>query len=326
MALKKTNHPRPKRVGKNSTLGEKTAARTHSVLANIFGGRAILKILGVIAVVLVIAGGVVWYRTIYTNPERVFWKMVDNNLSTYSVTKENAQQGTSASSKEVTQITFSPTPMVRDVKDVTTQNPDTTSRIKIESIGTPTNTYQHYALIDQSSKNSKTKHDYSKVYSLWLKNSGNPQSENDLFNGVLFSAALFGNQPVNQRNDIVNDLKKAYHIDFSKVQKQSHNGRITYTYDVKVGLKDYAKAVNFYTQALGLPSSSQIKTDNYKPTDEISVKFSVDVPSTQLRTVQYVANGSIENYTTYGVLTNFKPPLHTVSYDTLQKTVQDAAK
>jgi hypothetical protein len=326
MALKKTNHPRPKRVGKNSTLGERTAARTHGILASIFGGRTILKIVGIVIIILAIAGGVVWYKTIYTDPEHVFWAMVENNLSTYSVTKENAQQGAAASSKEITQITFSPSPMVRDVKDVSTQNSDTSSRIKIESIGTPTDTYQHYALIDQTSKTSKSKRDYSKVYSLWLKNSGGQQSSNQLFNGVLFSATLFGNQPANQRKDIVNNLRKAYHVDFSKVGKESHGGRRTYTYDVKIGLKDYATAVNFYTQALGLPNSSQIKTDSYKSTDEIAVKFSTDVLSKQLRTVEYTANNSIESYTTYGVLTNFKPPLHTVSYDTLQKAVQEAAK
>jgi hypothetical protein len=289
MALKKTNHPRPKRVGNNSTFGEKTAARTHSALASTFGGRTVLKIVGVVVVVLAIVGGVVWYKAIYTNPEHVFWKMVENNLSTYSVTKENAQQGTAASSQEITQLSFSPSPMVRDIKEVTTQNPDINSRIKIESIGTPTNTYQHYVLIDQSDKSGKVLHDYSKVYSLWLKNSGNQQSENQLFNGMLFSAALFGNQTHSQRVETIKKLKDAYLVNFNKVEKESNNGRKSYTYDVKVKLKNYAVALNFYAQSAGLPSSSQVKPGNYKSTDEISVKF-------------------------------------TVGYDTLQKAVQEAAK
>jgi hypothetical protein len=153
MALRKTNHPRPKRVGKNSTLGERTATRVHGILASIFGGRTVLKLAGTLLAA----------------------------LSTASISKEVSQAGNAAASKEQTQLSFTPSPVVRDIKDVTSQNSENTSRIKIESIGTPTDTYQHYVLIDQSSKTGKKKPDYSKVYSLWLKNSGNQQADAQLF-------------------------------------------------------------------------------------------------------------------------------------------------
>jgi hypothetical protein len=326
MALAKTRHPRPKRVGKNSTLGERTAANAYALLAQIFGGRTVLKIVGTLVGIVLLAGVILWYKQIYTNPQNVFWGMVGNNLSTPSITKEISQNSANASSSENTQLAFTPSPIVRDIKDISTQNSANNSRIKIESIGTPTDTYQHYVLIDQTSKTGKAKPDYSKVYSLWLKNSGGHQPDAQLFNNIIYSALLFGNLPPVQRDQTENYVRKAYNVDFSNVKKESIAGRKTYTYNVKLGLRNYAQAANFYASILGLPNAGRINAQNYKPTDEVSLRFSVDVLSRQLRGVQYISSGSVEKYTTYGVVPNFKPPTHTVSYDTLQKTVQDASK
>jgi hypothetical protein len=326
MALAKTRHPRPKRAGKNSTLGERTAASTHAVLAGIFGGRTVIKLVGIFAAIVLVAGGVFWYRQLYSNPERVFWGMVGNNLSTPSITKEISQKGVSASNTEQTQLAFSPSPVVRDLKDVSTQNANLTSRIKIESIGTPTDTYQHYVLIRQTNASGQSQHDYSKVYSLWLKNSGKPARENQLFNNVIYSALLFGNMPATQRSSMIEYIKSAYRVDFNSVSKDSVDGRKIYTYNVKLNLRNYAKAINYYAKTLGLPEAAQVKESNYKTTDEVALKFSVDVLSRQARTVQYAANGSTEKYITYGIVPGFKLPEETVSYDTLQNAVQAAAK
>jgi hypothetical protein len=326
MALAKTRHPRPKRVGKNSTFGEKTAVRMHGVFAQIFGGRTVLKLIGTMVGIVLIVGGIFWYKQVYSSPENVFWGMINNNLSTYSITKEISQSGTSATNKEDTQLGFSPSPVVRDIKDISTQNSANSSRIKIESIGTPTDTYQHYVLIDQSSKSGKKKPDYSRIYSMWLKNSGSNQRDTQLFDNIVYSALLFGNLPPTQRNDTVNYIRNAYHVDFAHVAKNTSGGRRTYTYNVKLGLRSFAQAANFYSKTLGLPKTGQIKAENYKPTEEVALKIKVDVLSRQAKNVQYLSNGSVETYTTYGIVPTFKPPAHTVSYQTLQQAVQTAAK
>jgi hypothetical protein len=324
MALAKTRHPRPKRVGKNSTLGEKTAVRTHSVLAGIFGGRTVLKLVGLIAAAVIIAGGVLWYKLVYTNPEHVFWGMVSNNLATPSVTKEIIQSGSSTTNHEDTQLALTPSPQVRDIKEIASSTGS--SKIKIESIGTPTDTYQHYLLIEQPQKNSKAKADYSKVYPLWIKNSGNNQPEAQLFNGVVYDAVLYANMQPEQRAKLVDYLRDAYHVDYSNVRKESNNGRKNYTYNVKINLRNFAVAANYYSKTLGLPNGGKIKPNNYKASDEVAINLSVDILSKQLRQLEYVSSRSTEKIVTYGVVANFTPPEHTVKYDALQKAVQAAAK
>jgi hypothetical protein len=325
MALAKTRHPRPKRVGKNSTLGEKTAVKTHSLLANIFGGRTVLKLIGIVVAIILIAGVIVWYKVVYANPDRVFWGMINNNLSTASVTKEIKQAGGSTTNNEDTQLTLSPTPQVRDIKEISSSSNGTTSKIKIESIGTATDTYQHYVLIDQPAKNGKPKPDYSDVYKLWIKNSGNQQHETQLFNGVVYDAVLFANMPAPERSKLIEYLQNAYHVDFANVIKDTNGGRKTYSYNVKVNLRNYAKAVNYYSKVLGLPNGGKLEPNNYKANDEIAISLKVDTLSRQLKQLQFLSSQSTESYVTYGIHADFQPPAHTVNYETLQKTVQKAA-
>jgi hypothetical protein len=268
---------------------------------------------------------ITWFYRVYSNPKNVFWGMVENNLSTPSITKEITQKSTNATSKEITRIILSPNHAAHDVKQIDTAAQGSGSTIRIESIGTPTDTYQRYVLIDQPTKPGKKKPDFSKVYAMWLKNGGNAQTGNSqLFNNAVFSGFLFGNLPANQRSVALNYMRKAYKVDFDSIDKKSNNSRKTYTYNVSLAMQDYAKAARFYADALKLPNAKQISANNYHPTDKIAMSVTVDVLSRQLREVTYKTNASTEKYSAYGITSNLSAPKKTVSYDTLQNAVNQA--
>lgn len=328
MSAAKIPHRRPIRAGKNSTVGEKTAEKVHSAFASIFGGRRVISIVILFVVIIAIVGGILWFNKVYTNPEHVFWSMIDNNLSVKSVTKETDQQGSGISKNELTQLSFNNGVSVRDVREVKSGTGNAASKIKIESIGTLTDTYQHYVLIDQPVKSGQAKPDYSKVYPLWIKNSGPTSKIGDtqLLNSAIFSAFFFGNLSSVQRTDITKHLQAAYKVDFDKVEQNKDNGRKTYTYKVTLDLQDYAKAAQAYAKALKLPNAAQINPNNYKPTDQLAVSVKVDVLSRQIREIAYQTSSVTEKYSSYGVITHFSPPAHTVSYNDLQKAVTEASQ
>jgi hypothetical protein len=326
MSSAKIPHRRPVRTGNNSTVGEKTAARVHAGISRIFGGRGVLNLVVVIVGLVIIVGGLFWFKKVYEDPSHVFWGMINNNLSTYSVTKETTQSTAGNTSKDFTQIGVTPKPAVHDVKDVTASANGATSRIKVESIGTPKDVYQRYVLIDQPAQNGKSKPDYSAVYNMWLKNGGNGQSGNtQLFNNAVFSAFLFGNLPQQQRSDAMAYFKKAYIVNFNDVKKQNSHMHKTYTYTVTLNLRNYAQGARYYAAALNLPNASQINPDNYKATDKLVLNVNVDVLSRQLKEVVYKSSGATENYSAYGILPTFKVPAHTVSYSALQQAVTKAS-
>jgi hypothetical protein len=325
MSAAKLRHPRPRRAGKHSTLGEKSADSIHTFLAGIFGGRRITTILALVGSIVILAGSAFWFYKVYSNPENVFWGMVGNNLSTPSISKEIVQKSEGSSSKENTLIAFRPAPSVHDIKEISTTVNGTKSRIKVESIGTPKDTYQRYVLIEQPVQPGKSKPDYSNIYKMWLKNGGNAQANNSqLFNNALFSGFLFGNLQPNNRDTAVSYMRKAYKVNFDDINNKSDNSRKTYTYKVKLSLKEYAKGAHYYAELLRLPNAKQISADNYKATDKLEMAVTVDVLSRQLRQVTYTSNSSSEKYTAYGIVPNFESPKKTVSYNDLQEAVKKA--
>jgi hypothetical protein len=219
---------------------------------------------------------------------------------------------------------FNPSPIVKNIKEVTTNTNQGTGHIKVESIGTTKDTYQHYILIDQP---GKQKNDYSSAYSLWLLNGGNTQArDTGLFNNAMFGAFLFGNIPANERTKIVNSLRDAYTINFDDTKKEKKDGRKLYTYDVKISLKKYAAAAHLYAKALGLPNADQITPTTYQDSATLNVSVGIDMLSRQVRQLTYQSNSVSEKYSGYGIYAAAKAPAHTVSYETLQKTIQEAAK
>jgi len=326
MSAVKIPYRRPVRSGNNSTAGEKVAENIRAGITQFFGGRRVVVIVGILLGLAAVTIGVLWYVNIYSSPTRIFWDMVGNNLSTNSVTTENTQQGPASSNQTTTQLAFSPNPIVRNIQEVNTTSLRSNTKVKIESIGTPNDTFQHYIWINQQPAKGKTKPDYSKVYHLWIKNGGNGLSNNaTLFNDAIFGSFLFGNLPQDQKTTLMGYLRGSYTVDFNNVVRQKNHGRKTFTYSVALSLKDYANAAHYYAQKLGLAEANNINPANYQASDKVSLSVNIDVLSRQLKQVTYKSSNTSENYSNYGILASFKPPKNTVSYDLLQKAVTQAA-
>jgi hypothetical protein len=325
MSEKKVRHRRPVRSGKQSTAGEKAAEKIRSGVINTLTNRIVrLSLSAIIILVILVAAAATWYNSVYANSERVFWDMVGNNLKINSVTEEIKQAGTTGTSDEFTQMSFSPNPNVRYIKKISATSAQGNAQISVESIGTPKDTYQHYVFISQPGKPSSK---FKNVYPLWLKNSGSPQSDTTLFNQkMLNSAVLFGNMQPSGRAQTVDYLRKAYQTNFDKVQKQTVDGRRVFTYKVKINIRDYVEAVRYYAKSEGLPNSDKLKPESYKKSDQFSATYTVDVMSRQLRKVVYNNTSTEAQYSGYGIQTNVHAPTHTVSYQKLQDAVKSASQ
>jgi hypothetical protein len=311
------------RSGNNSTVGEKTAEWLHRAVSRAFGGRKVTSLVALVLGLVIIVAALIWYKSYYTNPKHVFWSMISNNLSTPGVTKGTTQSSGGSTNNEFTELSFIPGPLAHDVKDVTASASGKTSRVKVESIGTPKDTFVHYASIEQP---GKSKDQFKKVYQLWLKNGGASQPDTSLFNQkVLNGATLFGNFTPKQRDTLVGYLRSAYQVNYGSVSKRKVGGRNTYVYQTRINLKNYVKALHYYAATLKLPNASQINSNTYKASDKASVSLAVGIISHQLEEVSYNGLGTTETYSSYGVHSTIQPPARTVSYAELQQAVNQAA-
>lgn len=267
--------------------------------------------------------GVLWYYLIYTNPQRIFWGMVENNLSTSSISKVSSQESGSFSSQEVVQVTFSPQLAVHNVRDITDNTQQQPTRIKLEAIGTRQADYQHYLLIDRPAAEGQEKLDYGRVYNMWLKSD---EGGAQLLNSNLFGPVLFGRMPENIRHDLMNDLKKAYDVNFETVKKMNLDGRRTYSFEVEVNLASYAAAAQKYARLLKLPVAEQIDPASYSEDDKTKVTIYVDALSRQVRKMHFSSANTFEDYSSYGISKKVTPPTRTVSSEQFQDAINSVSE
>ncbi len=250
---------------------------------------------------------VLYYAKVYSNPERTFWAMIDNNLATNGVTKQITQQGSGTTTDSFTQLVFSPESRVHYIKKVTDTNTSPSSHLTLEGIGTPQADYQRYSFIDRPGSTSN----YSGIYNLWLKG-----DQPSLFGNTLFGAVLFGNLSQPQRVDVINKLKNAYQIklDTGAHQSVAH----TRKYSVIVSLQKYAIAARAYAKAIGLPDAEKITPEAYQPTDRVQLTVSVNTLSRQLTKVEYTNSNITETYVSYGIAPKVNLPKKTVDSQRFQ--------
>lgn len=277
--------------------------------------RFMLPFAAAAAVLLV---GIFWYYRVYTDPQKVFWGMVSNNLSTDGVSKISNQNSGQYNSEEITKIAFRPQVTVHNIRDITDHSQGEPTKVKLEAIGAKNGDYQRYIKIDRPAQEGRDKPDYSNVYDKWLKTGEN---DSQLIAANLFGPFLFGQLTQNSKESVIKQLRTAYRVNYASVKKMNLDGRRTYSFDVEISLKQYATAAKRYAEVRGLNVADQINPDSYSDDTKTNVTVLVDALSRQIKRVQYSSTNSVEEYTSYGLSSNVKPPAKTISQDEFQKAI-----
>lgn len=276
-----------------------------------------------LAALAVALAGVFWYYKIYTDPQKIFWGMVENNLSTSGFSKVSTQESGSFTGKEITQTIFSPELAVVTTRNITDNTKQQPTNIKLEALGTSEADYQHYLLIDRPAEEGKPKLDYSKVYDMWLKSEGRSAQ---LINNNLFGPVLLGNLPTAIKDSVIKDLKKAYTVNFASARKLNLDGRRTYSFDVEVALSHYASAAQKYAKALELAVADQITPSSYSPDDKTRITVYVDALSRQIRKLEYTSSNTSDTYTAYGIRKPIALPKNVVSSQEFQEAIDSVSR
>ncbi|MDB5161095.1 MAG: hypothetical protein JWO96_475 [Candidatus Saccharibacteria bacterium] len=319
-SAKKSPGRRVARAGKNS----KSAEKIQIGLRRNLGSRRTLLVAGVsITALIIILTGITLFYKVYASPQRVFWDMISNNLSTRGFSKQSVRSTGTTISSEAIQVSFTPSLRVHDIKRVV--NSANNTKITVDTIGTPTVDYQRYSNIDQPARAGK-KPDYSKIYDMWLKNGGSDSATPQSVNTVIFGAALFGNLSPAQRDKLLTYLKSSYQINFNDVGRGKSGSRRTYVYQASIPLKLYAQGARLYAAAEGLSAANQINPASYNDAAQLKVKMTVDVLSRQLTRIEYLQQGVNEIYSGYGIEPKIDSPKHLVGVEEFNKVLSSINK
>lgn len=278
-----------------------------------------------IAAVIFIVSGVTWWRQVYNNPRRVFETMLSNNLSTQGVTKnsKSVDQGTPLDRTD--QISFVPTIASRSLVIVEQKGQDGSStKITSESIGTLKEDYSRYTMIKTDQKNAEGKPlDYSKVVNIWGKSDmlqGEPQN----FSQSALGLVPFANLDSKTRDKVLKLLedKKAYTVDYSKIEPRKVGNKSALVFPVKVNLAGYVEALKVVAKATGLGDTPGLNPEQYKDQPPIDLKIIVDKHSRHILELESGQNQK-ETFSAYGLSLPIEIPSKSIPVSELQQKVQE---
>lgn len=283
----------------------------------------------VIGIAVLAVSATLWLNRVYLSPQRVFWSMVNSSLSTRGVTTELNQSAQGSSLKQIVQMELGTTNMAHSLTTLQQGN----TQVKTEIIGTSEADYTRYRSIETDQKNAQGKPlDVSKVVGVWSKSDDIPQTATQSSGHQLLAQAVLGvglpvgSVPVpigevtpGQREDLLREMKSEglYKLSFKDVKKHRKNGRLLYTYDVKVQTILYVRIMKEFARDLGLHELDGVDPNTYQSARPLAVKLTVDAYSHQLISVDS-GQGYTQGYAGYGLPLKAVLPDNPISSKELQ--------
>jgi len=273
------------------------------------------RVISVCLVLLLLA--VTWCVKTYNSPGSVFWDMIDNNLSTRSITKHVVSDEAGTKSDQYTQISFGAQNFSHNVVTLTQNQGDTSTVIKTESIGTPSVDFSRYNSIETNRKNAAGQlPDFSKIRGIWGKNDTNTQ----YLSQAMFGVVPFANLNPAQRSKILKLMKdtKVYDTAFDKVTTQNGN----YVYNVSLNPLPYIKLLKELSKVTGITVLADVNPDTYQNAPSVKLMFTVSKYSHQLKDIKYTdEQGLEESYESHGILSSIQIPGNTIPINELESRV-----
>lgn len=285
----------------------------------------------VIGIVILLISGWLWWARVYMNPERAFWGMVENSLSTRGVTMELSQSDGESSIHQLVQMELGTTDRAHSLTTLKQGN----TEVKTEIIGTRDTDYTRYRSIETDQKNAQGKPlDVKKVVNVWAKSDGTQQSATQASSNQLLVQSLLGvGLPIGsvaipmgdltpaQREDTLREIrdKNIYGINFDKVKKERKDGRMQYTYEATIQTILYVRMMKQFAQDLGFKELDQVDPNEYQSSQKLTVKLTIDALSRQLVAAENSASGYAQTFKGYGLPLTIELPKKPITAVELQQ-------
>lgn len=292
--------------------------------------KLIISLVAVAVVLFAVSGGLYWYKQVYQAPEQVFWGMLDNNLSTSSVTRhitQTPEQTGGSSVDQYTRLQMGSQNATKSAVTLSQGDGSSQSIVKSESIGTQSNDYSRYLSVQTEQKGSNGQPlDFSSILGIWGKTddaeAGAAPQVSYYRQAYLGSVVPFAQLPAQARGDVVQNLRDSnvYEVDYSNVRHEQREGQSVLSFPVKISPKSYVEQLVKILGYTGLDASG-LDPSVYANARQIEATFYINPVSRQLVSVVY-SGGQEETYSSYGLILPIDLPKDTIPFSELQQRIQ----
>jgi hypothetical protein len=289
-----------------------------------------------IALVLLAASGFLWWQKVYLSPDRVFWGMIENNLSTRSVIVESSQQGQDNGSnvQQFVQYELGTKNMAYSLTKVN----QGATKVDTEIVGTTKADYYRYRNIetDQKGQNGKAI-DTKNIEGIWAKSNHDEQTQTQSGGQKLFAQAVLGiGLPVgsvavptgdlqpSERQKLLKNMKDrgVYEAEYKSVKKQKRDGRLVYVYKVKMQTILYVTMMKQFAGYVGLDELNEVDSNSYQTSAPLEATFVIDAQSRHLVATES-ATGTSQKYSGYNLPLQAEVPQKTIPLSELNSRLQE---
>lgn len=293
----------------------------------------------VVGTILLIISAILWWTQLYTGTKAVFWNMIDTSLKTSSFVTETSQSNGEDSFKQLTHTDL----RAGRVQSLTILK-QSGAEVKTEVVGTKDVDYTRYISIVPNKKDAAgnpVAMDTSSVLNVWSKSDETAQSETQASGHQLFAQATLGlglpigsvpvpvgNLEPKERQTFVRQIRSQnmYEPNFKTVKKERKDGRLLYTYEVKVQTISYVRLMQAFAKQIGLKELEKVDANTYSSAEPLVLKMTVDAHSHQLVRVEN-AQGYVQEYKSYGLpLKATEPKQDVISSAELQRRLSELEK
>ncbi|MGH7196141.1 MAG: hypothetical protein ACREGA_05215 [Candidatus Saccharimonadales bacterium] len=272
--------------------------------------------------VLFIVFGLVWWFTVYHNPQRTFWGMISSSLATSGVTRHIMESQKGQKLDEYIQLELGANNLARSYTTLTQNN----NVVKTESIGATKTDYTRYLAFQSSAKNSQGQPlNFSSVIGVWSQSPAKVSGQTSDALQHLFGQTLLGVVPIAnltsaERGVLITKIRRnnVYVPDFSNVKTKTVASQRAYIYNVAVEPVAYAAISQQFARYEGFGKLSELEPSQYQGAAPEQVKFAVGINSHQLLQISYGQNHS-ESYSGYGQQPKIAIPTKTISSNALKQ-------
>lgn len=290
-----------------------------------FGKRqSLVAVLVVLGLALLGGAGYFWWQEVYTRPENVFKRMLNNSLSTTSFTKRSVVEGGGQNITQTTEHYLAPDPKVHSLVEIS-QDDENKSKVKRETLVTEQSNFVRLVSVETTQKTPAGKpFNFSSITGVWGQT---PAEEGNNSLAQLYGqnvAVPYAPLTTNQRRQVLEQItnERVYQVKYEAVTRVQHNGRPAYQYQVSVKPDAFIKMMKQVGMYVGVKGFNDVDPNAYKSLPPVNFVFTIDIFSSDLVKVDY-GNGQVEDYGSFGKRNATQDPSNAISTLELQQRLQN---
>ncbi len=260
----------------------------------------------------------------YSSPERVFWRAVDNSLQVRSVSRQVARNVDAQEPDQFLRLQTAPHAGVAGLNKYYQSGDRDVPTLVTEVIGVPESDYIRVLELESNVPGQEDP-DISSFQGKWASTStGAAGGQGQLYGQLVFGIIPLGNLTSDQRSELMKMIleKKIYNVKFDETQSIKDEGRPAYGYNVSIKTDEYIRLLQRYAEMVGIEQLKGIDASQYADAPNLEFQVVADRVSSQIIATKQQGTQAMR-FHSYGMLREpLTIPSETIPLQELQEKLQ----